>query len=229
MAVNYLPVADAKLLAWTATFLAHVKPQPKDWGLADAIVAAYDAAQDRFAKAFAVAQDRVTRSPANIELLREARVELVRLTRQAVDVCQAWPEMTDAKRSTLGIPVRHGRRPGPTPPPSVAPLLEVVDMDGRTMTLALRRTDGKRGRPADVAQATVMTCVGDEPATTVDGWTFQGNTTRTEFTVAFPPTLAPGTKVWATAIWSNRRAQSGPPATPVCGWIQYGAVIAQAA
>lgn len=94
------------------------------------------------------------------------------------------------------------------PVPSVKPLLSVKSIDGRSATVSIKRQDGKRGRPAKVASATIVALLPD------GSFQFLANTTRTTETITFPSS-AVGDAVTITAFWTNAKDESGPAATPL--------------
>ncbi len=49
-----------------------------------------------------------------------------------------------------------------------------------------------------------------------------GTDTRLNTAVEFGNEYPPGTKVWFSAFWLNRRAQSGPACTPVSTQLGFG-------
>ena len=214
MASNYLPAREAELVAWTGGFLSNITPAPEEYGLTAQQATDYRTTRDRFVALYDLVENPATRTPPNRTAKLDSKKILIRATRMLVDVAQAWPQMTDEKRRTLGITVRD-RRPTPAPVPSGSPLLEVYGQRGFDVVVRLKGEGAGRGRPANVAGASILTAVGDAPPATAEGWTFQGNTPLLMTTVQFPPTLAPGTKVWVTAVWFNRRLQTGAPAAPV--------------
>ena len=113
--------------------------------------------------------------------------------------------------------------------PDTSPNIDILSVVGWTVELRLHNGDStKRAKPAGVKGATVFSYVGEQPPTSVDDWKFEGNITKTETTINFPSTLAPGTKVWTTAFWFNTTSQSGPAAPPVSTNLQ-GGTVAKAA
>ena len=216
MNLNEIFRNGAKLLGWSGAYSTTINAAPDDYGLGIQQCELYEADQAAFAAAYAKCQDLGSKTRTDTVVKSAARDKLVAASRALVDICQAWPGMTDAKRSALNIPIRD-REPTPTPVPALAPLLEVVRQDPFSVTIRLRDAANRerRGKPPKVLGACLMTCVGDVPPNTVEDWTFQGNTTKTTETVEFPRTLVPGTKVWVTAAWCNARLLTGPPAAPV--------------
>jgi hypothetical protein len=162
---------DSDLLAWSGTFAAKIAAAPLDFGLSEQQATEYATTQTRFADALRVVQDRDARTRTDTVIKNGARRHLVNASRMLVAVCEAWPQMTDAKRSALNIPIRD-RVPTPRPRPSTAPLLNGVSQLGLTLKVSLRDAadQTRQGRPAGVLGATILTHVGEEAPASIDGW-----------------------------------------------------------
>ena len=220
MAENFTQ-SEPKLLDFTGHFGRSILAAPAEYGLTADQATQYQTTRDRFVQLHELCQSRVTRSPANIFAKNEQKKTLVNATRMLVDVVQAWPPMTNDKRAVLGITVRD-RTPRPVPRPTERPRIAVTGVSGHDVTVELTREDGRRGRPANAAQATLLSFVGESPSANPDDWRFEGNTTKAATTVEVSTSVPAGSRVWVTAFWSNRRAQSGPPAEPVSAFVQFG-------
>ncbi|MEM8782526.1 MAG: hypothetical protein AAGE65_06660 [Planctomycetota bacterium] len=215
MPTSYLPFREAELLTWTETFGSLIAATPGDYGLTEGQAQAYAMARQAFAEAYQTANEPLTRSPGNVEIKNTKKDALIEETRKLVRICQAAPGMNDDKRRALGITVPDTSRT-PVPPPEVAPAMDVVSVEGRTVHLRLREAStGKRRKPDGVYSATIMKYVGGSIPTELDDWVLVGSDTRLDTSVEFPDSLTPGTKVWFTAFWLNRRAESGPMCVPV--------------
>jgi hypothetical protein len=162
------------------------------------------------------------RNKSNVQAKNTARLALKTMARDFSRIVQGQATVTNAQKAALGLNVRA--TPTPIPPPAVVPQVDIVSVIGRTVKIRLHNSEvaGKRGKPANVKGAAVFSYVGTTAPTDPTLYKFEGNTTLTVVDVAFPETVAPGTSVFITAMWFNERAQSGPPATPVQAFIQYG-------
>lgn len=228
MTRSYLPTREAELVTWVTNFDLKLKDDAVGYGLTVDQQAAYAAAFTAFTAAYQVANNPDTRSPTNIGIKNTKKQELIALTRELVDIAQASPVMDYDKRIALGISTRDNE-PTPIPPPSEAPTIDVLSVEGWTLNIRLH--DGsstKRAKPDGVAGALVFTYVGDVAPVDVSAWNYEGSASKTETKVIFPSTLAPGTKVWLTAAWVNGKVQTGPAAMPVSRLIS-GNGLAQAA
>jgi hypothetical protein len=145
---------------------------------------------------------------------KEAKYHLINATKMLVNIMQAWPQMTDAKRNQLRITVRD-RQPQPVPRPSTSPYLSVSATFGNTISVKIQSSKTERKRPKDVMGATLFSYVGKTPPNIESAWTYQGQTTKSVEEVSFDAALPPGTQVWFTAVWYNRRAETGPAAKAI--------------
>ncbi|HEV2295488.1 MAG TPA: hypothetical protein VGR35_16685 [Tepidisphaeraceae bacterium] len=154
------------------------------------------------------------------------KLALLKYGRELYQIVQASRTVPDNKKIELGVHVRD-TEPTPRPRPATAPDIDLLSMIGRAMKVRLHDStiEGRR-KPAGVMGAAVFSYVGDQPPENTALWKFEANTTKTVFDIVFPETLAPGTKVWATAFWVNAKLQSGPPATPISALIQFGGMMA---
>src|SRR5690606_18014185 len=121
----------------------------------------------------------------------------------------------------LGLNVRKPRtRIGA---PTSSPDVDKVSMEGHTLRIRLHNSESStRARPAGVPGATILTYTGDAPSNNVAEWTLVTSTSRTTVDINFPLDLPAGTKVWVTAFWYSPTGESGPAASPISAFIQYG-------
>jgi hypothetical protein len=211
---DFLPSRDSELVTWSNTFSAFLTATPTVVGITAAQATAYAALNSSWLTSYATANAALTRSPANIITKNSVRKALTISARQLAKIIQGYPGTTDAQRAELGLTIPAV--PTPVPVPSAAPNIDIVSRTGTTVRIKLHDGTGtKRGKPAGVAGASVYSYVGATPPSTGAGWTFEGNTTRTEIDVQFAATLVPGTIVWLTACWYNPRGQSGQGCTPL--------------
>jgi len=204
---DYLPNKDEALRAWTLQFGTFIDATPEAFGVNKTVAGEYLAKQADFTTKLQAATDSTTRGKRTVFLKNESKKTLVAMTRKVAKQIGATMTVTDAQRQELGItvPVQHRT---PVPPPAVAPVLQVMSIDGRTVTMALRRADGKRGRPPKVAGATIFTFTGEDAPSVDDTWQFMTATSKTTVQLAFGPS-AKGDTVFITAFWTNAKNESG--------------------
>jgi hypothetical protein len=240
MPADFYPKREAEIVQFTANFSAGIATDPEQFGLTPAQSQHYASLQTAFADLQQKSTQKSTNTSSVIEAKKKARRDLEKATRQLVGIVRNHPGVTTAQRISLGLPARdrgrprgsrtsdgrlHMQRIGP-------PRLRVKVLHGRTLRVVLRDRSAPRNRamPKGVIGATVLTYVGERPPAEVDfaKWRFAGNTSKT-VAVVRPgnpnESLPPGTKVWVSAFWRNRREQRGPMCEPVYEHTQYGIEI----
>lgn len=223
MPTNYLPSREAQLVTWSRNFGALIGAEPDTYGLTAAQATEYATVQDQFDSSYQTANDPATRSPTNVQIKNDAKRAFIAYTRDLVNIIQAAPGTTDAMRSALGITIPDPS-PTPVPVPDSAPVLTVESVVGHTFKIKLGNVSGSRRRPTGVIGASIFSYVGETPPTDINGWIFQGSTRLTDTDVPLSTDIEPGTKVWFTAFWYNRRSESGQASEPVSTHIGFGGV-----
>jgi hypothetical protein len=217
------PTTDAGLLAWSLNFLDLITLSPISYGLTAGDATSYGTVHASFATALA-ACDPPQRSKTNVATKNAARTSLKDAATLLANKVYSTATVTDAQKVELGIPPRNP--PTPIPAPATSPVIEVVSMTGWTVRIRLRDSGGSsRGKPAGTIGASIFSHVGASAPTDISEYKFEGSTGRVnKIDVAFPDTLAAGTKVWLTAFWFNGRKQSGAACAPVSANLPGGSV-----
>lgn len=220
MSSNYLPTREADLLAWSTNLSQQLAAGPEGYGLTIEEAAAYAAVQSAFAAAMGLVSDPLTRNTPAIADKNDKKQALIAATRPLVQTLQAWPEMTNAKRETLEIPVRD-YDPTPVGPPEQMPVLRVTAVRGRVLDLQLLDQDNKKQKPAGVRSAWLYSHTGMNPPTNLQAWRFEGGSTKSNPQLVIPDDVAVGTEVWVTAQWVSPTDKPGPACAPVKTHINY--------
>lgn len=214
---NYLPTREAELLVWAQNFKDKLVGSPAAYGLTEAQVEPVNDAFGEFQTALAMTQNPATRTKPNIATknnFKKAMLESIRLT---VGTIQNWPNMTDAKRDDLRIPVRD-RQPTPVPVPEDMPTLRIAKVSGRLLDLDVLDGENQKRKPVGARSAWLWTFVATadqpNPPAELTAWQFRGGTTRSNPQVLFEESVEPGAKVWVTAQWVNPRDMPGPACAP---------------
>ena len=200
---------EAKLLVFTRNLADRLAADPAAFGTDAPAVAALAEARRRFADARDVATAEPTRTASAIARKESARKFLIALTRQTVRQLQAWGGMDDPKRRALGIPVPRRARVD-IPPPAEAPRVDILLAVRHAVRLRLRGPGGERRRPAGTAGAAVLYALGPTPPADPRRWVWLGQWTSGTFDLDCPPEAPPGTTVWVTACYLDRRGRRGP-------------------
>ena len=230
MANGWLPARQSALIDWGDNFSAQIavgETGPAAFGLDAGQQADFNADLLAFKNAAAVTNDPATNSRASYQSKRSARSQFETTARTLVAVCQAWPAMTDEKRTLLQIPQRD-KTPTPVPAPSQPPLLQVMGTEGRYAYLKVTDIDGNKARPAGTVGAVILAAVSETAPTNLDAFTVLTQTTKTTESVYYPGGFAEGQKIWLTAYWYGTRGQIGPACSPVETHVGFGGLNAAA-
>jgi hypothetical protein len=222
-----LPRKDPDLLSFGSNFSSRITASPVTFGLVALQATQYAALLATYLadyNAMKTARDSGNRSQSLTTQKNISRAAFLSYARDLYSTVQANTSVSDADKNLLGIVVRAA--PSPQPSPSSAPVIDILSVVGRTVSIRLHDIGGKKTKPPFVKGASVFSFVGDVPPSTGMGWHLESNTTRNLFDIQFPDSVAPGAKVWITASWFNERSQSGPGTTPISTNVQFGGVAA---
>lgn len=172
----------------------------------------YATTRTRFVNLYLQSQGDATRTRVVINEKNVAKRTLINATRMLVRVCEAWPQMTNAKRVELGITERKPR-PAPVPAPTTEPFVKVESVVGRRVTVSLQASRTRRDRPIGVDSVNIFVAYGPAAPTDVDGWQLYTGTNRSRVVLTLDKTDA-ATKAWVSACWLNRRKDAGPASAP---------------
>ncbi|MGB7159890.1 MAG: hypothetical protein WBD40_17620 [Tepidisphaeraceae bacterium] len=226
-AKGFLPDTDAGLLAWSSNFLELITATPTAFGLVAADATAYGLVHTSYATALAACEPGV-RNRTAVAAKNSARAALRNSARFLAKRVEGMASVTDAQKIELGLNVRA--QPVSAPPPAIAPDLDVMSVIANLVKVRIHdATTTLRRKPAGVLGANVFSYVGPTPPAETSAWKFEGGTTRTTIDIAFDAELAPGTKVWITAQWFNRKAITGPACSPAGAVLQFGGNLPLAA
>ncbi len=213
MSVPYYRLSDADLLIWSDDFSGRLTSGHDEYGVSAEQAAAYAALNTNFDNALKAWRNNMTRTPVSSAVKSAARVELLAMARFLVNSINSNPATTDAQRDELGI--RGRKRPSPVPVPASAPIIDVINVNGRRVSIGLHSTEGsKRGKPAGVKGASIFTWVGDDQPSDPSMWKFEGLITKTRFELNFEQSTQSNT-AWVTVKWFNERGEAGLASAPI--------------
>jgi hypothetical protein len=222
-----VPTKDSALAAWSTNANTRIVASPSTFSLSAADATAFTAVFTPFIAAYEAAAAVGARSRSLVAAKDTAKGNLLRVARDVYGTVQASTAVSDANKELLGVVVR--RTPAPIPAPSVAPDLDVVSILANVMKKRIHDASTTlRRKPAGVAGANVFSFVGPAAPAEASEWKFEGGTTKAVIDIVFDAELAPGTQVWLTACWFNRKAMTGPACTPIGALIQFGGSLPMA-
>lgn len=226
---DFYPRREADIVKFSSNFSSRIVRDPQRFGLTQGQGAAYAERQAAFATAYRAAKSRRAKSDTSATVTKEfARIILEAETRKLVNLIRANKSVCVDDKLKLGI----RRLTGPKhriKRPDVAPGLEILSVDGRTMKVRLIDLEDAviGAKPRGVAGAVIMSYVGAEPPADPAAWRFERNTTKARFEFTFRGEIPPGETVWLTAYWYNPRRETGPACDAVCTNIRTGVVMSE--
>jgi len=226
MARNFYFGKDADIVAGSANFSTLITANPTTFGLVAAQATAFAALNTTLQSAYAAAINPSTRTPVTVAAKDQAIANMRGNATMLAKIISSTASVTNAQLVSLGLLPRPARTP--VPAPADAPVIDIVSVSGNTVKIRLHAADDstKRGKPDGVDGAVVFSFVGASAPTDESAWTNEGITSKTVVDVAFPSTVAGGSKVWFTAFWFNARKQNGPAANPVSTNVAGGSAMA---
>jgi hypothetical protein len=222
MASTFPPRREAELVSFTGQFKTKIAAQATSLGLVASQATQYGTYSDQFVADWNLYQDPATRTKPNLEAKSASKAQLIAYLRELVRIIQNHPGVTNEMRADLQLPLR-GNGPIPAPVPSLIPKVEVSSVYGSNVTLKITDpTDDRRALPQGVQGIQLFTATGETAPPPGGGWTAQGVVTRRKIVVQFPAdSTPPGTKVWFSALYFNRRGMTGLASTPTWSHIGY--------
>jgi hypothetical protein len=228
MGKSWLDLTNEGLRAQTTAFLATITPSPGTYGLATSDVTYLSGLVTSYSDALAITDEPSTRTTVTIEARNMAKRSLIagmRLLYKKVLAANLTPD----KIAALHLPQRDLEPTEIGIPGKAAVAVKERDENLVTVQITDPSDPNRRGKPPGVSGIAIFSYVGEIAPTTAEGWLFQGNTTRMKARIAFPASVAPGSKVWLTACFFNPRGMTGQAATPVSTYLPGGAAMAPGA
>lgn len=212
MSTTLYPKSQPQFVMWLDNLARKLALDPGAYGATEAQSARVSAANAALQSAYAIAVQPATRTQSAVAGKDFALAVARREAKNIADIVRASPTITPSELAELGIPPRATRTR--SEPPAEMVRLGIVSTGPHSVRVRLY--DGLSLRPkCDGAIGCVlMSYVGETPPAKLSAWSLAGLTSKSTFEVEFPSDLPPGSKVWITARFVNRKLQQGPPAEP---------------
>ena len=226
MAKSVTPATEAGLLFWAENAAAKINAQPQRYGQDGDRAQLLQDKTDAYTAAFTTAYNPSTRTRVTIAA-KDAAADVLRAVAGVInDYAQADASVTVQAKLDAGLPVH--KAPAKRDAPAVAPELDVLAVDVRTVHVKLRDAENplRRGKPANVASAMIFVAVGEVAPQSLKAWRQVATASRTTWSFDLPADVAPGTKFYVTACWCTSTQKTSPAAEPVAAYAQYGGVAA---
>lgn len=207
--IHVPPLGDLALQSWSENFDVRITAAPTPIGLTAAQATAYHGYHTSFVTELTAALDPDSRTKAQISAKNLAKRALRDNASQLIKIISATPGVTDEQRILLGLHPRDVS-PTPVPRPITRPQIRITP-DG-VIYLADETTPTKKGRPAGVKGAVVLTKLApatQPPPATLEEMMFAALATRATLPLPLPED-ADTKKLYVVARWFNERGQLGP-------------------
>jgi len=207
---DYLPTADAELIAWLQNFTTYANANLAALGLVAAdmtpVTTAFTALQSAFnANNAAQAAAQAARQTKDTN---RTTAEVV--TRALARRLQAAPAVTDTQRQALGLPVRD-KQPTSKTAPTTRPTLEINTAQRLQHTLAFRNEGASKSsaKPKGVLGCEIWVKVGATPPADPSELRFLALDTATPYIALYTGADA-GKPAHYMARWLNTQGEPGP-------------------
>jgi hypothetical protein len=215
---DFIPAGDAELLGFAQNYSTLITAGPVPLGLTAPIAVTLAGLVADYQTKLTALENPLNRNPVAFFEKSQAKVDLVKNIRETARQIQGTMTVTDLQRVELRLTVRD-TEPTQAEVIIVMPALTVLSVQGRNIRIRVRDASGEvRGRIPTADGAIVYSFVGATPPAGYEGWTSEGPMTKDSVIVAFPESVAVGSKVYFTAQWFNTRG-TGPGCTPVASVI----------
>lgn len=212
---SYIPESDAGFNVWQSNFIETAEPELTTWGIATDSFTPVTHAQSVWTPAYAKADNKGNRTPADVTAKTQARKLFEKAIRTFVTQQIANnPKVTDADRKNLGVTVRSGSRTA-VPVPTTRPVA-TVDFSVRlqhSIHFSDEATTGK-AKPDGVHGCEIWAKTGGDAPVKASELTYLATDTRTPYIAVFEGDET-GKTVYYWLRWVNTRGERGPWSTPV--------------
>lgn len=223
---DFLPRADAGLLAWTANFAYRLSVDYERYHVDPIKAAEYLALQDEFARGYQTAIEPGSRTPVSVNQKNTLRAKLKTATRSLASPIRANRAVSESDLILLGLH-RPSKPRRAFSPPGEPPKVWLKALGGRRIKVMLRdaQRTSSRARPRDVFGAIVFMRVGENVQENPNPWRYKTQTRQVDFDLEIKEFAPPGTRVWVSAQWMIRRGTTGPQSEPVCVRLSFDELV----
>jgi len=207
---DFMPANDGEFEQFQTHFTAAVAANPAKFGVTAEDVAALQAAQATWEKAYPAHVDAQKAAAAATQAKDETRGNLEKVIRGLAKKIHGTPGMTNAVRAEAGLPARDGSRTS-VGAPTTRPLGRVEQKGHFTLVIHFvdEATPQRLAKPDGVQGCQIFSFVGDAAPVDPAGYGFVALDTRTPYTDEHPAADA-GKAVHYLLRWQNAKGETGP-------------------
>jgi hypothetical protein len=216
MSKDWVNRTDDGLSAQANQFSAYITAHTVALGLVAGDATTLASNVTNFDSALAIAQNDSTRTKVTVAEKDTAKAVLVADMRTLGRRLQANPNVTDAQKDALGMPV-HDTGHSPVPAPITRPVVSLIGV--AQWDVAVRAVDEttplSRAKPAGAVALQYYSWVGTEQAPEdLEQWRFEGIATKSDFVISYNLADA-GKPITIVARWMTRKGLVGPTSQPI--------------
>lgn len=207
---DYIPADDAGLVAFAQTFNSYLDNVLPSLGLIAADITPLGSKLAIFSGSYDDNNQKQATARAARAAKDDARVELVTALRSLAKRIQAFPAVTSADLSQLGLTIKD-TTPTAVPAPTSQPVL-FVDTSNRlqhSVSFKDSLTPLSNAKPDKVHGCEIYSYSGVGVPNPLEDYKFLGVATKSPFKVDYGQDMA-GKMVRYIARWANRNGQTGP-------------------
>lgn len=184
-----IPDSDPQLRAFVYSFSRTVAKDPARYGLTpeDAALLVHEA--DLFINASILATRPGTRTKPTIRAKNDARVRVLGVFRQAINIIRADVSIGWDRRKELGIVTEQRARLSATPAPIVPPTLKIKSAatGGHTIRYSETQHQTRRGKPKRATHLVLLCHIGDRAVMDPKAARYRGAYSRQPIRIEFEP------------------------------------------
>lgn len=205
---DYIPQDQAARFNWLQTFKDYFTLNAVALGYTAADVTALSALWSPYSAAYADLPPKKNSYTAAVGLLEQDDAALVAEVRSLVAEIQVNTDVTDAQRTSAGLPIRKESRTR-VGIPTTRPVGEIDTSQRLQHTISFRDEGAtNKAKPEGARGCEIWSVIGPAPASVADA-RYLATDTSTPYMVAYTPADA-GKMVHYFLRWVNSRNESGP-------------------
>ena len=226
MARNFYFGPEATMVAGSALFSSLINADAAAFGLTEELASEYAEIDSALQLAYQAATTPSTRTSVAIVEKNDLIKSMQRRAKSLSDIIRSTPTVTDAQLISLGLLVREKRKRRHVP--DVPPLVRVISVVGRVVTIRVRDKESQSGRskPFGARGAQLFSYVGEESPADPRDYYYECFTGRTTVQIILPNSVPSGATVWLSAKWVSARGETSIASVPISFTVQGGPIPA---
>ncbi|MDR0422226.1 MAG: hypothetical protein LBH72_04345 [Proteiniphilum sp.] len=210
MNTHYIPDIAARFDVWQRVLVTDIRAKAAELGIPPDGLTRLLTLQERWNRAYSVAENPATRTKGAVKEKTDARREYVAELRRVIRMYITYNStVSDQEREDMGLPV-HSRKRTPAPPITSRPEMEVRFPQVQQHRLVVRDSVLKgRGLPPRAAGFEVWRRMGPPNPAVEDDWRLVTQASHSPFLLTYGEEKS-GLRVYYRVRWVNTRGVPGP-------------------